>query len=172
MIPVMPPGQVIVFFVGLIAIIFAAYYVTYYIGLKASGQSKGRLRNKNINVIDRFAVSRDKSFYLVEIAGKVYVVGVTNQTMTLLDTLDAAAFPEAAAEHRDMPQWRGAAGGRFTGPMTKKLAAFLAGKAGRAPENGERAGGSFTESMDRAREKARPGQPSSDDPERPGDRRG
>jgi len=173
MIRTMPTGQVIVFFVGLIAIIFAAYYVTYYIGLKASGQSKGRLRNKNINVIDRFAVSRDKSFYLVEIAGKVYVVGVTNQTMTLLDTLDAAAFPEAAAERRDTPQWRGAPGGRFTGPMTKKLAAFIAGKTGRDLGTDGGAGrGSFSESMDKAREKTRPGQPGSDDPERPGDRRG
>jgi len=155
----MEAGQVIVFFIGLIAIIFAAYYVTYYIGLKASGRSQsGRLRNKNINVIDRFAVSRDKSFYLVEIAGKVYVVGITNQTMTLLDTLDAAAFPEAAAERRDTPQWGAMPGGKITGPLTKRLAAFIAARMGRTIETDEGAGGgSFADSMDKAREKDREG---------------
>ena len=179
----MPTGQVIVFFVGLIAIIFAAYYVTYYIGLKASGQSRGRLRNKNINIVDRFSISKDKSFCLVEIGGKVYVIGITNQSMTLIDTLDAAAFSEAAAEQRDKPLWQMAPGGRFTGPMTRKLAGFMAKKMGRplagsgdaeyappperAPSSGrtspmERApspdGGSFSDSMETAREKDRSGQ--------------
>jgi len=167
----MPTGQVIVFFVGLIAIIFAAYYVTYYIGLKASGQSKGRLRNKNINVIDRFSISKDKSFCIVEIAGKVYVIGITNQSMTLIDTLDAAAFSvEAAAEQRDMPMWQAAPGGRITGPMTKKLAGFLAKKIKRPLADkedtkrtqrsggGQAPDGSFSESMDMARERNRSGQ--------------
>jgi len=160
----MPPGQVIVFFVGLIAIIFAAYYVTYYIGLKASGQSRGRLRNKNINIVDRFSISKDKSFCLVEIGGKVYVIGITNQSMTLIDTLDAAAFSEAAAEQRDKPLWQAAPGGRFTGPMTRKLAGFMAKKMGRTLDGSVDAeyapppdGGSFSDSMEAAREKDRSG---------------
>ena len=156
----MPPGQVIVFFAGLIAIIFAAYYVTYYIGLKASGRSRGRLRNKNINIVDRFSISKDKSFCLVEIAGKVYVIGITNQTMTLIDTLDAAAFSEAAAEQHDKPLWQAGFNSRITGPMTKKLAAFLAKKSGRPLEEKEdfkRA--AFSESMEAARRKNNAGRP-------------
>jgi len=154
----MPPGQVILFFVGLIAIIFAAYYVTYYIGLKATGRGRsgGRLRNKNINIIDRFSISKDKSFFLVEIQDKVYVIGVTLQTMTLIDTLDAAAFTEAAAEHRDTAPRYAPPGGRITGPITKKLAEFMAKKMGRTldtRENQER--GSFTDSMKQAEEKSR-----------------
>jgi len=129
----MQPGQVIGFFIGLIAIIFAAYYVTYYVGKKASGQSTGMLRNKNINVIDRFAISRDKSFYLIEIAGKVYVVGVSNQTMTLLDTLDAAAFSEAAAVQATEANWQTVPGGKYTKAITNKLAEFIAKKTGRPP---------------------------------------
>jgi len=156
----MPPGQVIIFFIGLIAIIFAAYYVTYFISLKATGQGKGRLRNKNINIIDRFSISKDKSFFLVEISGKVYVIGITNQSMTLIDTLDAAAFKEAAAEHRDTPLWHAAPGGRFTGPMTRKLAGFMAKSMGRTLETQEDAQrGTFSDSMKAAREKDRPGQP-------------
>jgi len=162
----MQPGQVVVFFAGLIAIILGAYYVTYYIGKKASGQSRGRLRNKHINVIDRFAISRDKSFYIVEIAGKVYIVGTTTQSITLLDTLDAAAFSEAAAEQRDTPQWHKMAGGRFTGPLTKKLKAFMAKRMGRTLETDEsERTGTFEESMEAAREKTLAEQPDSEDPE-------
>jgi len=152
----MEPGQVIVFFIGLIVVIFAAYYVTYYIGMKASGQSRGRLRNKNINLVDRFSISKDKSFCLVEIAGKVYVIGITNQTMTLLDTLDAAAFSEAAAEQREAPRWQVAYGGKYTGPLTTKLAAFIAKKMGRPIQaSGGADGGAFETSMKTAREKDR-----------------
>ena len=174
----MPPGQVIVTFVGMIAIIVAAYYVTYYIGKKASGQSHSRLRNKNINIVDRFSISKDKSFCLVEINGKVYLIGITNQSMTLIDTLDAAAFSEAAAEHNDKAQWYSAPGGRITGPLTRKLAGFISKRMGRPPlqsEDTQRApyadvtpsstitpsqgGGSFSDSLDMARERGRSEQP-------------
>ena len=174
----MEPGQVILYFIGLIAIIFAAYYVTYFISVKASGQSRGRLRNKNINIIDRFSISRDKSFYLVEIAGKVYVVGITNHGMTLIDTLDAAAFSEAAAEQRDKPEWYGMPGGKITGPLTAKLAAFIAGKTGRTMDpGGDNPGGgtgsnSFAETMKAAGKKNQSGEAERGRNERPTDSEG
>jgi len=152
--------QVIFTLVGIVIIIIGAYYATYYIGLKASGQSRGRLRNKNINILDRFSISRDKGFYLVEIGGKVYIIGVPNQSMTLIDTLDAAAFPEAAAEHRDTATWAPQSGGRLRDRMTNKLAAFIAAKTGRTPLNSISAedSRSFAESMKTAREKDVSGQ--------------
>jgi len=159
----MPPGQVIVFIIGMIVVIFGAYYVTYYISLKASGQSRGGLKNRSIIMIDRFAISKDKCFCLVEIAGKVYLIGVTNQSMTLLDTLDAAAFSEKQSESADTPDWFRAPGGRFTGKLTRSLASFLAGRIGRAPIKHEPAAGeTFAESMKTAHEKKRSGQPDSE----------
>jgi flagellar biogenesis protein FliO len=155
----MPPGQVIAYIIGTLIIIFGAYYVTYFIGVKASGQSRGRLRNRNINLVDRFAISRDKSFCIIEIAGKVYVVGITNQTMTLLDTLDAAAFAETASECPETPVRTVVPVGKYTSQMTRKLAAFIAKKMGRTLETDEGADGvSFAESMKTAREKDRSGQ--------------
>jgi len=156
-------GQTVGFFAGMIAIIFAAYYVTYFIGKKAQGQSLGRLRNKHINLIDRFAVSKDKSFCLIEIAGKVYIVGITNHTMTLLDTLDAAAFSEAAAMQNteqnamSMP----IPGGKYTVALTNKLADFIAKKTGRPPPEAEPRfeAEPFSDSMKAAREKKPPEQP-------------
>jgi len=167
----MDSGQIVLYFLGLIAIIFAAYYVTYFIGKRASGQSLGRLRNKNINLIDRFAISKDKSFCLIEISGKVYVVGITNQAMTLLDTLDAAAFSEAAAmqdsgqnsaqRYPDIP------GGKYTAAMTKKLADFIAKKTGRtvSTDNTDRFE-SFSDKMKAASEKHPTEQPAQDEAER------
>ena len=166
------PVRVTLSLVGVILVIIAAYYVTYFIGKKASGQSRGRLKNKNINLIDRFAISRDKSFCIVEIAGKVYVVGVTNQSMTLLDTHDAAAFNEAAAERRDTGMFTGATGGNLRSRMTNRLAAFIAQRTGRAADfRKETDSPSFKDSMNEARNKNVTGQPDraesehADDPE-------
>lgn len=142
----MDPVQVTLFIVGTIIIIVGAYYVTYFIGVKSSGISRGRNRNRNINMLDRFSISKDKSFCLVEIAGKVYVVGVTNQSMTLLDILDAATFAETAAERGGAFSWQGSGAGgifsasgrganrsqnRITNRMTNRLASFIAARMGR-----------------------------------------
>lgn len=130
----MSSGQLVTFIIGLLVVIFGAYYITYFIGRRAQGQSTGRLRNKNINLIDRFAISKDKSFCIVEIAGKVYVMGITNQTMTLIDTLDAEAFSKAAAvgnmgdnEGNLVPVSQN----QNVSPLVKKLSNFIAEKTGR-----------------------------------------
>lgn len=92
----MPPLQVVWSIGGIVLIIVAAYYVTYFIGVKSQGISRGK--TQNIQLVDRFAISRDKSFCLVEVSGNVYLVAITNQSMTLIDKIDSAAFAEFAAE--------------------------------------------------------------------------
>jgi len=169
----MDPLQVTFSLIGVVIVIIACYYVTYYISAKASGQSRGRLKNKNINLIDRFAISRDKSFCLVEIAGKVYVIGVTNQSMTLLDTLDAAAFSEAAAERRDTPMRFSMPGGKLRNRMTRRLAGFMAARMGRTLDDNEGAVyPRFEENMKTAREKNSSGQTDRTKPERQEDPEG
>ena len=128
----MPPQQVIIFIVGTIVILFGAYYVTYYIGMKATGQTLAGLRNRNISLLDRYAISRDKSFCIIEIAGKVYIVGVTNNAMTLLDTLDAAAFAKLTEDNHEPVPWNMTPVGQYGNKLTKKLVAFIASKTGKA----------------------------------------
>ena len=154
----MPPLKVALSLAGIVIIIIAAYYATWFISVKASGQSHGKLRNKNINLLDRFAISKDKSFCLVEIAGKVYVIGITNQTMTLLDTLDASELAETETERRAPVAWN-IPGGGFTNRMTKRIAAFLAQKMGRQLENNEdrKSGATFASSLSDAHERSRSG---------------
>ena len=147
----MQPFQVILSLVVIVVILIACYYTTYYISAKASGQSRGRLKTKNINLVDRYSIARDKSFCIVEIAGKVYVLGVTNQTITLIDTLDAAAFNEAAAERHDMASKRSVQSGGLRGRLVSRMADFIASRTGRMRTSGDRAtdqgGVSFAESM-------------------------
>ena len=152
----MPTSKVVLNLVVIILILIACYYATYYISKKASGQSGSKYRNRYINLIGRFSISRDKSFCLVEIAGKVYVLGVTNQSITLIDSLDAAAFQEAAAERHDMESFTGApAKGSMKG-LTNRLAAYMAGRMGRTPDNtGVPGGKSFADNMDKAERDAK-----------------
>ena len=86
----MPGGQVALFVIGTVLIIFAAYYATSYIG-KLGMRMTGKKSGRQIVLRERFALSKDKSFCIVEICGKTYIVGITNQSMTVLDTLDGAA---------------------------------------------------------------------------------
>jgi len=152
--------QVVVSLIGIVVVIFLCYYVTYYVSVKASGQGRGRQKNKNINLLDRFSISKDKSFCIVEIAGKIYVIGVTNQSMTVIDTLDAAAFNEAAAERRDAQTWSVIPGGKFTSRLTKKLADWMSRKMGRKTGNNDKtSGANFTDNMRAAQEKTQSGGP-------------
>ncbi|MCL2078488.1 MAG: flagellar biosynthetic protein FliO [Oscillospiraceae bacterium] len=149
----MPPDRVILFIIGTVAILFGAYYVTYYVGKKASGQTRAGIRNRNIALIDRFAISRDKSFCVVEIADKVYIVGVTNNSMTLLDTLDAAEFAKFTEKNDDRQiSWKNTPVGQYGNKLTKKVVAFFAAKKGKLPEDSGTA--DFAETFDKAKRNA------------------
>jgi len=153
----MDPGQVIGFIIGTIIILFGAYYVTYFIGTKASGQKLGTVRNRNIRLHDRFAIGRNANFCIIEIAGKVYVVGTTGNSMTLLDTIDAADFAQLAKESEAAAAtpWGMTPVGKYGNKLTKSLVAFIAAKTGRGlpPEPGS-SGGDFSQSMREAAERS------------------
>ena len=166
------PVRVALSLVGIVIIIIGAYYATYYIGKKASGQSRIRNigRNRHINLLERFAISKDKSFCIVEIAGKIYLVGVTSQSMTLLDTLSAEEFAELAAEGDDMALLNTMPGGLYGSKPVAKLASFIARRMGRTTGkersmDAERE--TFADSMRAAHEKNTSGQPDRVKAERP-----
>ena len=131
----MPPEQVIIFIVGTIVILFGAYYVTYFVGMKASGQIRAGIKNRNITMLDRYAIARDKQFCIIEIAGKVYIVGISNHSMTLLDTLDAEKFAELTASDEEATPWNMTPVGQYGNKLTRKLVAFVAEKTGKIRKN-------------------------------------
>jgi len=150
----LPPQQVIFFIIGTIVILFGAYYVTYFIGMKASGQTRAGLRNRNINVLDRYAIARDKQFCVIEIAGKVYFVGITNHSITLLDTYDSEAFAKLTESNRDNTPWNMTPVGQYGNKLTRKIVEFIAEKTGRIPQgNNEDGESGFAETLKEAQEK-------------------
>jgi len=135
----MPPEQVIMFIIGTVVVLFGAYYVTYYVGMKASGQTRAGFKNRNIKLIDRYAIARDKQFCIIEIAGKVYIVGATNHAMMLLDTIDAEEFERLAEKYADnntMP-WNMTPVGQYGNMLTRKVVEFIAKKTGKIPQDEE-----------------------------------
>jgi len=144
----MPPEQVILFIIGTIVILFGAYFVTYFIGMKASGQTRAGMKNRNISLLDRYAIARDKQFCVIEIAGKVYIVGVTNHAMILLDTLDAAEFSRLTATGEETMPWHMTPVGQYGNKLTRRLVAFVAEKTGKARKEAKSSGeADFAESL-------------------------
>jgi len=151
----MPPQQVVLFIIGTIVIVFGAWYVTHFIGMKATGQTRAGMRNRNIKVLDRFAIARDKQFCIVEIAGKVYVVGMTNNSMTLLDTVDAEEFAVLTEADEEVTAWNMTPVAQYGNKLTRKLVAFIAEKTGRTGQSGKDASESdFSEHFEEAKRSA------------------
>lgn len=76
--------------IGSIVVILAAYYILYFVGTRRNA----RVRGRQINVRERFALSKDKTICLMEVGDKVYLVVVTNNGATLLDTFELSEFDE------------------------------------------------------------------------------
>ena len=169
------PARVALSFIGIIIIIAGAYYATYFIGLRASGRARrgsprGRGRNRSIELLERFAVSKDKSFCIVEIAGKIYVIGMTNQSMTVIDMIDASEYEKLTSDNENTQERTIVPGGPFSGKMVNKLASFMSqrmakkhGTAVSKPVNDE----TFADSMEAAREKSNSGHHEREKAERP-----
>lgn len=74
--------------VGIVAVIAGAYYVTYFFGSRAARVQSAR----EIKILDRFSLSKDKAFYLVRVKGKVYFIAMAHQSAALIDTFDGSEF--------------------------------------------------------------------------------
>ena len=150
----MPPEQVILFIIGTVVILFGAYFVTYYVGMKASGQTRAGLRNRNINLIDRYAIARDKQFCVIEVAGKVYIVGITNHAIALLDTLDAETYAKLTENNAEATPWHMTPVGQYGNRLTRKVVNFIAGKLGKADNSLQQSGTSGEADFSSALEEA------------------
>jgi flagellar biogenesis protein FliO len=87
----MPAWKIVLSLISIVAVIVAAYISTAYLSSRTQKTRSG----KSIWIRERFALSKDKSFYLVEVQGKVYFIAATNQAVTLIDTYDAGLFDDS-----------------------------------------------------------------------------
>jgi len=77
-------GEIMQLIAGILIVILAAYYATYFLANKKRKNISGR----GINVRERFALSKDKMVCVIEANGKAYLVVITNGGATLLETTE------------------------------------------------------------------------------------
>ena len=78
-------GSVLLAILGFILILYLAYFATKKIGKRMSVKGVG---GKNIRIIDSISIGQHGSVLLIMTAGKLLLVGVTQQGMSLLSELD------------------------------------------------------------------------------------
>jgi flagellar biogenesis protein FliO len=73
----------------MVLVIFAAYFLTKYVAAKANGVGG---KTRHFRLIDRFSVSKDKMFVLISVGQSAYLIGITNQNMTVIDQKELSQF--------------------------------------------------------------------------------
>lgn len=96
----------------MVLVILAAGYVTRYVAQRA-GRSMARTRY--MKVMDRLALAKDKTVVILRVGETDYLVGISGQNITLLDTLEPLPEP---------PEADGRGGGPG-GPVTDRLRTLL-----------------------------------------------
>lgn len=77
--------HIIMGFLGIIAVLFLAYYLTRFYA-KRFGAVLGH--SDNIKVIDRVPVGKGSSIAVIELQEKQYMVGITEHSINLITKLD------------------------------------------------------------------------------------
>lgn len=67
-----------------VLILFGSFAFTRYLGVKTMGSSSG----KNMKIIDTLVVSPEKSIVVVEVLGKFYMMGISNNGINLIKELE------------------------------------------------------------------------------------
>lgn len=81
----------------IVLIIGAAYYVTKLVAKKGAGLSA---KGTEIKLHGSRSFGRDKHIVITEIGEKVYILGLTAQNITLIDTIAADEFSAGQAEQQ------------------------------------------------------------------------
>jgi flagellar biogenesis protein FliO len=138
----------ILFIVGFAAIIAAAYFATGFLGSRAMRTRQAR----EIKILDRFALSKDKSLYLAQVRDKVYFIALTHQSAALFDTFEAEAFADSAPKRMTFREALAASAtaGGAPGWLRKAVSAGLSASAVKrgAKDGGAEANAETDTSMD------------------------
>ena len=91
-------GSVIGMFVVMILIFVAAFYATKLMGRNYAGQTSS---SREMRVIDRLMLGRDRYLLIVEVGEKVLLLGVSPQQIDNLTELDSEAFNNLSPEQEN-----------------------------------------------------------------------
>ncbi len=76
----------------IVIIAVAAYFTTKMVGVKTMRRAKGYFGKKTMYIVDSLSLGKDKSIVLVQIGGKVYLLGVSPGSINLLCDDDRMDF--------------------------------------------------------------------------------
>jgi flagellar biosynthetic protein FliO len=139
-------GQFLYALILFLMVLFLAWFSTRLLGQHWGAPRRGRA----LAMLEQIPAGRDRSIALVEVAGRVYLVGITPEAITLLDLItDPAVVADvraaAAPPHRPP----------FPGALSASFPSLLRRVQGRPAENlpaGAPASSSLEEQLRRLRE--------------------
>lgn len=94
-------GSIVALFAMLVLLILAAYFTTKFVG----GKANRFFHSKYMLLLDRLNISKDKSVMIVKVGEKHYVLGVSAQRVSLIDTLPEDSLTELEAPKTTLPSW-------------------------------------------------------------------
>jgi flagellar protein FliO/FliZ len=109
-------GSTVVVIIVLLAVFAGAYLTSKYFSNKARGFTKSRY----MRVLDSMFVGKDKNIVLVETSNKLYMLGVTAQSVNLIEAIDKEMAAPLEADAKETAQ----AGGKG---FVAKMGAWLGG---------------------------------------------
>ena len=92
----MSDGQIAWAIIGTLIVIFGAYYATYVVAKRSNKTQQGRA----VQVLDRFSLSKDKLFCLISMGDKIYLIGMSDGAVSLIDTIEGEAAEALRAQTR------------------------------------------------------------------------
>lgn len=81
--------------IGVIIIIFFAYFGTRWISTKYKNMTSG----KYIKILERIALSQDKMLVLAQLNDKVYFLGISGQHIETITSMDSSELPKVEEEN-------------------------------------------------------------------------
>ncbi len=90
-------GNIVVMLLALVAIIFAAYYVTRLI----SGRAMRMMRSQRMHIVDRLALTHDKQIMIIQVGNEAHLIGVSNAGISELALLPSEILEEPPREEKE-----------------------------------------------------------------------
>lgn len=128
-------GSLIVTLLVVLAIIFAAYYVTKLI----AGKAVGMMRSKKMRVVDTLALSRDKQIVIVQVGEQAHLLGVSASGINELALLPGDILDEPSPAPAQGEPFIS----RFVSAMKENAAARAENAAARVPGRSRRPTGAY-----------------------------
>lgn len=90
--------------VSTLLIVILVIYLSY-VGSKMIGKGfRGKRNTRYMNMVDQLVVGQDKSIAIIKVGPNYYMVGITNNGITLLSNLEEEDLIELPIENMQMPE--------------------------------------------------------------------